>query len=144
MIYIKQLGPGDDLAQYMECVKDLNNDIGSICSVEQMRRGLMNRHGNIITYVVLENETIVAAATCVFEKKIRYNRLCCHIEDVGVLERYRSLGFGRMVVDHCLGAAKSKGCYKVKLCCNDDLVDFYGGMGFKLSNNGMEMELKSS
>lgn len=144
MVYIRQLNSSDDLAQYMNCVKDLNNEVGSICNVEQMKRGLMNRHNNVITYVILKDETIVAAATCLFEKKIRYNKLCCHIEDVGVVEEYRNSGFGRMIVDYCLEQATNKGCYKAKLHCDGSLVDFYTNLGFKKFGSSMEMELKNS
>lgn len=83
MLHIRELNENDDLNQYMECVKDLNGSSSLLNSIEQMRRVLVDRPTNIITYVVLQDGLIVAAASCVFEHKIRYNKLCCHIEDVG-------------------------------------------------------------
>ena len=131
----------DDFSRYMECVSELNGRDISVASIEQMRRGLIGRHGNIVTYVITLNDSIVATATCLFEKKLRYNQLCCHIEDVGVHPQYRNKGYGKMIVDHCLRMAKTKGCYKAKLFCSNDLMIFYTGMGFKRNNNGMEKSL---
>lgn len=138
MIYIKPLSINDNLLEYMECVKDLNSPSVDICSIEQMKRVLLSRPGNIVTYVITIEDKIVATATCIFERKIRYNQLCCHIEDVGVRKDFRDQGLGKIIVDHCLGVAKSKHCYKVKLCCSDDLESFYSKLGFKKNNNGME------
>lgn len=139
MIYIRTLNINDDLSQYMDCVKDLNNPDIEISSTEQMRRTLATRPSNIITYVITLDEKIVATATCIFEKKIRYNKLSCHIEDVGVNQDFRNMGFGKMIVDHCIGVAKSKHCYKVKLFCSNDLEKFYVGLGFQRANAGMEI-----
>lgn len=141
MLYIRPLSINDDFNRYMECVSDLNSKDASIATIEQMKRGLISRHSNIMTYVITLDNIIVATATCLFEKKIRYNQPCCHIEDVGVHPEHRHKGYGKMIVNHCLSMARSKKCYKVKLFCANDLVNFYSGMGFKRNNNGMEKVL---
>lgn len=141
MLYIRPLTIKDDLSRYMECVRELNSSNTDVCSVEQMRRYLTNRHYNIITYVITDNDIIMATATCIFEQKIRYTQLCCHIEDVGVHPECRRSGYGKMIMDHCISMAKSKKCYKIKLCCSNDLLNFYSGMGFKRNNNGMEKSI---
>lgn len=46
-----------------------------------------------------------------------------------------------MIVNHCLGVARGKKCYKVKLCCSDKNVGFYSQLGFDVSSNGMEKVL---
>lgn len=141
MVYIRPINVNDDFNGYMECVRDLNSPNVETCNVEQMKLGLSRRLGNIITYVVVLDEKIVATATCIFEKKIRYEKLCCHIEDVGVHPDFRKSGYGKLIVDHCVSVARTKRCYKVKLFCNDSLEPFYRGMGFKKHNNGMEKSL---
>jgi GNAT superfamily N-acetyltransferase len=141
MIYIRPIKIIDNLNQYMECVEDLNNPNISICNYEQMKRCLLGRPNNIITYVITIDNNIVATATVIFERKIRYNNLCAHIEDVGVHKDHRGKGYGKMIIDHCLTIAKSKGCYKAKLFCSDKLIDFYSRIGFKKSLNGMEINL---
>lgn len=131
----------DDFNQYMRCVEDLNGLHMELANFEQMKRGLSCRSNNIITYVLLLDDKIVAAATVIFEKKLRYNQLCCHIEDVGVDPDYRKKGYGKMIVDHCILISKIKGCYKVKLNCSDHNIEFYNKLGFKVSNNGMEQNI---
>lgn len=141
MLYIRPITINDDLNQYMKCVESLNNKDVSVCNYEQMKRVLISRHNNIVTYILTDDAKIVAAATCIFEKKIRYNQPCCHIEDVGVDPEERSKGYGKLIVDHCVREARLKNCYKVKLFCSNELVNFYSGMGFKRNNNGMEKVL---
>lgn len=138
MLYIRQLNINDNFAQYMKCVEELNGSDVSIANIEQMKRAFMGRSNNIVTYVITIDNNIVATATCLFEKKIRYNQLCCHIEDVGVHPDFRKRGLGKMIIDYCVNVAKNKKCYKVKLCCADHLLNFYSGMGFKKNNNSME------
>lgn len=138
MLYIRPITVYDDLNQYMECVKELNNVSTSVSSVDQMRGWLSTRPDNIVTYVCMDNKDIVATATCIFERKLRYNQLCCHLEDVGVRPDQRSKGLGQLIVNYCIREARSKGCYKVKLFCSDRLLGFYEKLGFVKNNNGTE------
>lgn len=62
---------------------------------------------------------------------------------LGVHVNYRSLGLGKTIVDYCVEMAKHKGCYKVKLCCKDSLVNFYEKLGFGSVAKAMEIELKN-
>lgn len=138
MLFIRPITIYDNLNQYMECVKDLNSSGVGVSSVDQMVGWLDSRQDNIITYVCVEGKDILATATCIFERKLRYNQLCCHLEDVGVRPDKRSLGLGRLMVNHCVGVAQSKDCYKVKLHCSDSLIGFYKNLGFCQNNYGME------
>lgn len=131
----------DDFERYLECISELNSKDMKICNKEQMKRNFMNRPGNTITYVITINDVIISTATVIFETKLRYLQPCCHIEDVGVHPEYRSKGYGKMIVDHCVGMARGKKCYKVKLCCSDKNVGFYSQMGFVVNANGMEKVL---
>lgn len=141
MLYIRNLNVNDDFNQYMKCVEDLNGASADVCNVEEMRRNFITRPNNIVTYVITIDDKIVSTASVIFEKKLRYKRLCCHIEDVGVDRDYRKKGYGKMIVEHCILIAKTKDCYKVKLNCSDKNVKFYEKLGFICSSNGMEKVL---
>lgn len=139
MFYIRPISIYDNLSEYMECVKDLNGPDVSVSNEQEMMGWLFSRPDNIVTYVCVDdNKKIVATATCLFERKLRYNQLCCHLEDVGVVQGCRSMGLGRLMVNYCVGEAKSRGCYKIKLHCSDKLLGFYEHLGFVKNNNGME------
>lgn len=141
MLYIRPININDDFERYLECVGELNGKDMSISNAEQMKRNLMKRSGNTITYIITIDNIIVSTATVIFETKLRYNQPCCHIEDVGVHPSHRKEGYGKMIVDHCIGEAKAKKCYKIKLCCSDKNVGFYSKLGFEMSANGMEKVL---
>lgn len=83
MLYIRLININDDFNRYMECVSELNGSGMGLCNIEQMKRNLMTRGSNILTYVITLDNVIVATATVIFETKLRYKQLCCHIEDVG-------------------------------------------------------------
>lgn len=136
------LDSNDNLSQYMECVKDLNGSGLTLSSIEDMKYSLENRPSNILTFGLLdEDNNILATATIIIEKKLRYQRLCCHIEDVGVHPDHRGKGYGRDIVKYCMDIAKHNNCYKVKLNCNNTLVAFYEKLGFEKMDNGMVLKL---
>jgi GNAT superfamily N-acetyltransferase len=136
---IKILEPSDNISQYLECVASLNNSGVSLSNEESIKFALESRPTNILTWVGLVEDNIVATASTIMECKLRYNQLCCHIEDVGVHPSQRGKGYGKEIVDHCIRVAKRNKCYKVKLNCNPNLVDFYGKIGF--IDGGMHMIL---
>lgn len=138
---IRPISIYDNMNEYMECVKDLNNSSNDISSIEQIAGGLSVRPDNIVTYVCICDKKIVATATCLFEKKLRYNKMCCHLEDVGVHPNYRNKGLGKLIVKYCVSIAYSKECYKIKLHCSDQLLGFYEQLGFTKINNGMEKQI---
>lgn len=141
MLNIRLININDDFNRYMECVEELNGQGMDLCNIEQMRSMLINRTKNIMTYVLTLDNLIVSTATIIFENKLRYQKPCCHIEDVGVHPDFRKKGYGKMIVDHCIMVAKSEGCYKIKLCCSDKNVVFYNKSDFKISSNGMEQSI---
>lgn len=138
---IRLLTDSDDLNQYMDIVRDLNSKGVILNDESEMIKVLNSRSSNIETYGGFLGNTMISTATMIFENKIRYKNLCCHIEDVAVDSSYRGLGYGKMIVNHCLEVAKEKDCYKVKLCCSDKNVSFYEQFGFIASSNGMEIVL---
>lgn len=128
---IKILETTDNINDYMLCIKDLNTSTEILSSMEQINFSILERPTNIITFVGLVDQTIVATSTIIMEKKLRYNRLCCHIEDVGVHPDYRGFGYGKEIVLYCIEVAKKNNCYKIKLNCSSELLGFYKKIGFK-------------
>lgn len=127
---IKVLERSDNIAQYLECVESLNNKDILLSNVDQIKSILSIRPTNILTFIGIVDFNIVATATTIMERKLRYNQLCCHIEDVGVHPLFRKKGYGKEIVQYCVDMAKFNKCYKVKLNCKKDLVDFYVKLGF--------------
>ena len=134
---IKILEPTDNIKEYMLCIDELNNSTELLSTTEQIKSILIDRPTNILTFVGLLDKTIVATSTIIIEKKLRYNRLCCHIEDVGVHPEYRGFGYGKEMVRYCIDIAKKNNCYKVKLNCDRKLLGFYEKIGFK--DNGLHL-----
>jgi N-acetylglutamate synthase-like GNAT family acetyltransferase len=128
---IKLLDSNDNINEYLDCVKDLNSRDVELSTVEQIKRVLDTRPTNILTFVLINSENkIVATASVIMEKKLRYNKLCCHIEDVGVHESYRNKGYGKKIIEYCIDFAIKNECYKLKLNCKSYLLDFYQKLGF--------------
>ncbi len=134
---IKLLEDTDNISQYLECVSSLNNS-GVLISTEQdIKLALRARPTNILTWIGLVDNNIVATATTIMERKLRYDQLCCHIEDVAVSSLHRGKGYGRDMVYYCIDIAKKNRCYKIKLNCKYNLVNFYNNLGFY--NDGQHM-----
>jgi GNAT superfamily N-acetyltransferase len=127
----------DYIEQYLECVGDLNNPSVRQSRVKNAIDILKSRPDNIITFMLLDANILVATATIIMEDKIRYKQKCCHIEDVAVMSAYRKKGYGKAIVEHCINYAVGENCYKVRLNCADHLIKFYSGAGFKNIDNGM-------
>jgi N-acetylglutamate synthase-like GNAT family acetyltransferase len=138
---IKLLECADNIQDYIDCTKELNNAGVALSSIEEIQHSLSTRPSNILTFVMVNDDNrIVATATLIMEKKLRYKNLCCHIEDVGVHPDYRGLGYGAEIVGYCKKVGLSNQCYKIKLNCDDKLVGFYTKLGFEV--NGKHMFIK--
>lgn len=140
---IRLIESTDNISDYLECVKELNSKNVELSSVEQIRGVLIDRPSNILTFVGLVSDRIVSTATVVIEKKLRYRRLCCHIEDVGVHPDHRNKEYGKQIVEYCISVAKSNNCYKIKLNCHKGLTDFYKKLGFETDSFGMVLSLQT-
>lgn len=140
MLLIKFLESSDNIQEYLDCVNDLNSKNVKLASVEEIKKVLQDRPLNVITFVGLIDDKIVATATMMVEKKLRYGALCCHIEDVAVHKDYRNRGYGTRIVKYCVDIAKRSKCYKIKLNCNKSLMSFYEKLGFESDSFGMVLD----
>lgn len=84
--------------------------------------------------IVLEDaatsQLLAYGSICVEPKFIHQAGFAGHIEDVVVDQKYRSQGFGSLIVRHLIAFAKARGCYKVILDCKKRNVGFYEKLGF--------------
>jgi|TARA_B100001094_G_scaffold7445_1_gene6650 glucosamine-phosphate N-acetyltransferase len=119
------------IKQYMECISVLNKSDCVVQNVEDVRERLRYRKENIITFLGIAEDNVVATSTILLEIKLRYSKMCCHIEDVATKVEDRGKGYGKMIVAHCIKAAKDNDCYKVKLNCEESVIPFYDSLGFK-------------
>jgi len=139
---IKLLEATDNIQDYIDCVKDLNSHYANLSSIEDIKYVLEHRPSNILTFVMVnDSDRIVSTATVIMEKKLRYQNLCMHIEDVGTHPHFRNLGYGSELIRYCVKIAEENKCYKVKLNCEKDLVSFYEKLDFKVGGNHMGRSL---
>lgn len=129
---------------YLDCVKSLNATDVELADIGYAVIHLNERCSNIITLIGVVDDKVVACATVIMERKLRYMKYCCHIEDVAVLEEYRGKGYGKQIVKNCVDRALDLGCYKIKLNCTDDLVSFYEDIGFQKQGNHMVITRNSN
>jgi len=83
---------------------------------------------------------IVASTTIIVEEKLIHNMgKVCHIEDVVVDKDSRGKGFGKQLIQHCVELAKTYGCYKCILNCDEANVKFYEKCDTGFECKGVEM-----
>jgi glucosamine-phosphate N-acetyltransferase len=107
---------------------------------EAILKKIMSNPDQLI-FVAEKGGKIVGSATLIIEQKFIHNGgRVGHIEDVVVLESLHGLGIGEKIVKFVLKYAKSKGCYKTILDCDDKVKPFYEKIGFKKHSNGMRFD----
>lgn len=91
-------------------------------------------------FVAEINGVIAGAITLLVEQKfIREGGKVGHIEDVVTRKEYERRGVGKALVMRAIEEAKTRGCYKVILDCEEHNMPFYEKIGFK--RHGVEMRL---
>ena len=84
---------------------------------------------------------VVGTASLIIERKfIHRGGRVGHIEDVAVHRDHSGRGIGTQLIRHLTELATGRGCYKVILSCSDDMVAFYGRIGFHRHDNGMRFD----
>ena len=85
---------------YLQCVQSLNAADCVVQDVWLVRKKLGERDKNTITYLAIVNDHVVSTATVILETKLRYHKMCCHIEDVATIDNERGRGYGKRLVGH--------------------------------------------
>lgn len=85
---------------------------------------------------------IVAYGSIVIENKIR-GEFAGHIEDIVVDKNMRGRDFGVGLINELVKIAKDKGCYRITLFCDKQLLNFYNKNGFKINDNKIALKKTS-
>jgi glucosamine-phosphate N-acetyltransferase len=94
-----------------------------------------------VIFVALQENRIVGATTLLIEQKfIHDGGKVGHIEDVVVSKELQGKGIGEKIIRFVLEYAKSQGCYKTILDCDDKVKPFYEKLGFEAHSNGMRYD----
>ncbi len=141
-IVIRRAAEGDVAGGLLRSLRSLSASAGS--TGEKEGRAALRRIGSNPLHTVFVAEAggeVVGAATIIVEPKVIHGGGAAgHIEDVAVREDAQGKGVGKMLVRACLERAAEAGCYKTILDCEDGVVPFYEGMGFRRRSNGMRFD----
>ena len=86
---------------------------------------------NVHSVVVVEEDVVIGYGSVVIETKIRGGKIG-HIEDIVSHNDYRKRGIGKMIVDSLYEIARTEGCHKVLLLCEEHNIPFYEKCGYEL------------
>lgn len=107
---------------------------------KEILRNITENPNNVI-FVALQGGKVVGSTTLLIEQKfIHDGGKVGHIEDVVVSEKHQGKGIGEKIMQSALDYAKSHGCYKTILDCEDKVKPFYEKIGFKYHSNGMRFD----
>ncbi|MBM3904713.1 MAG: GNAT family N-acetyltransferase [Thaumarchaeota archaeon] len=101
----------------------------------------INKNENHVVFVAEFRGKIIGSTTLLIEQKfIHDGGKVGHIEDVVVSKEFQSKGIGVIIIRAVLDYAKSQGCYKTILDCDDTVKPFYEKLGFVRHSNGMRYD----
>jgi glucosamine-phosphate N-acetyltransferase len=124
-----------DYLQYSKLINDFRETSFSYEEFESILK-YIKQTGDI--WLLIVDGIMVATGTIFFEKKLIFNTCTlAHVEDVCVAKTYRGKGYGKNMMSHLIAQAKSHGCYKITLDCNDSNVGFYESC--RLTRRGNQM-----
>lgn len=138
-IIIRELEIGDFRKGFIETLEHMS-DVGldEAGAITVWRTRCM---AGVRTLVAECDGKIVGTASLILEQKyIHKGGAIGHIEDVAVHPEHNGKGIGSDLVKHLTKLATDLRCYKVILSCFDDLVPFYGRLGFRKHDNGMRYD----
>lgn len=140
---IRKLNSEDFNKGYRELLSDLTKPGSLDESLFQNVFKNIEDSGVCYSIVVIEEKnsgTLIANGTLVEVADV-YNdgKVTGLIEDIVVLKRVQGFGFGFKIIQTLKDIARSKGCYKVELDCDESNEGFYKKCG--LSKTTIEMSL---
>ena len=121
--------------------KEINeefNDNSEIISDSKIKDYIKSLPKNQNTYVLYNDEDIIGCGTIIISTKMIHNfSKISHLEDIFIRKKYRSSGYGKILLNNLIQKSKEEGCYKVILDCNENLKLFYEKNG--LENKNIQM-----
>jgi len=129
--HIRRLMPDDYNSNYIDLLGQLTH-VGSISPNRFKQQFTVLPHIYIIEMSSDTGRRIIGSGTLLIEPKIIHE---CgsvgHIEDIVIDEEHRGQGLGQIMVNHLIAQAKTIGCYKVILNCEESNVLFYEKCGLQ-------------
>ena len=140
-ITVRKITESDLSNGFLESLDNLKT--ASNLSNEKARAILKKITGNpdnVIFVGVLGSKVVGSTVLIIEQKFIHDGGKVGHIEDVVVSKEHEGKGIGFKIVQAALEYAKSQGCYKTILDCDDKVRPFYERLGFKRHSNGMRFD----
>lgn len=126
-------------------IETLSTFRGQINLSEKEISELMDKRSqsNIVTYVGLIDNKVIATASILYEQKLIHDgKIVAHIEDVCVHTNHRGNGYGQKLVGYLIKEALNvDNCYKIILDTKESEVHFYEKVGFKKESIVMRLNL---
>lgn len=98
--------------------------------------------GCIKTIVGEHNNKLICTVTLVTEPKLyRNGKSLLHIEDLIVDESYKNAKLGSKMIEFAKEHAAKSNCYKMVLCCSEQVKGFYLKQGFSEKDKNMVLYL---
>lgn len=128
---------------FLESLSNLSDVRGLKRSVSSRVLREIRRNPHHKVFVAIRDEAVLGTTTILVEPKfIHDGGFVGHIEDVSVREGFEGDGIGRALVEAAVEFARRSGCYKCILDCEDDVVGFYEGLGFRKRAVEMRLDLR--
>jgi glucosamine-phosphate N-acetyltransferase len=143
VITVRLAQNGDCLKGLVETLRTLSPVYGDPFYIEGTVR-IRAESGSHATYVAVDCESgsVVGTASVLMEWKLTYDgEPVAHIEDVAVRPEWQGQGIGSLLVEVCKNHARSKGCRKIVLDCDESRVGFYEKEGFYRAGVCMRLDL---
>jgi glucosamine-phosphate N-acetyltransferase len=137
-VKIRRLHPEDFQRGFLETLAALR----PVNLEPDQAREIFHRQKNEKVFVVLDKDQVVGTATLLIDRKyIHSGGIVGHVEDVAIHKDHQGKKIGNLLLSRLIKEAKKVGCYKLVLCCDDEVVDFYKKNGFAISANHMRLNL---
>ncbi|HXW02512.1 MAG TPA: GNAT family N-acetyltransferase [Candidatus Nitrosotenuis sp.] len=84
--------------------------------------------------VASDDSRVVGLLSLMFLLRLNRTRKELYIPELVVAKKYRRLGVGKMLIESCIGIAKKKNCYRIRLESGKQRKEahkFYPSLGFE-------------
>ena len=140
-ILVRKILESDLDAGFLESLDSLrkSSDLDKNKAKEILKK--INQNPDHTIFVAYYQGRVIGSTTLIIEQKfIHGGGKVGHIEDVVVSKEFQSKGIGVIIIKAVLEYARSQGCYKTILDCDDSVRPFYEKLGFARHSNGMRYD----
>jgi len=102
-------------------------------------------NNNHIILVIEDNNNLIGTGTLLIEEKMTYGGCKMgHIENILIEENSRGKNYGYLLINNMISISKTKGCYRIELNCDDNLIKFYEKNNLYKYQNSMSLLIKEN